>query len=265
MPDGRWQIETGLIDWSRDDSGGLTTDTTMWGSSAIKYGVSSNFDVELWVTPLEAVSMHGGSLHEHASSVGDTVLRIKYEITKSDAPVQVALDPFVKIPTASRIIGNGKAEAGLMVPIEIALGKSPFTVTLDPEVDWLADETGAGHHEAYLDDRALAAMGLGPVSHRQAGLLGWLRRLPRQQGPAARRRGERRPQSGDAGRGALYRRVDAVLSLDGAGERFDVRLDGEIHPVGFGQLAHIAGGWMREALVDGGSERFGVADRHDCT
>ena len=150
MPDGDWQVETGLIDWSRDDSGGLTTDTTMWGSSAIKYGVSSNFDVELWVTPLEAVSMHGGSLHEHASSVGDTVLRIKYEITKSDAPVQVALDPFVKIPTASRIIGNGKAEAGLMVPIEIALGKSPFTVTLDPEVDWLADENGAGHHASMI-------------------------------------------------------------------------------------------------------------------
>lgn len=150
VPQGKWQIETGLIDWSRDKSSGVTTDTAVWGNTAIKYGIAPNADLELWLTPLETISIHGGGIHEHQSSFGDTLVRVKYEITKDDAPVQVALDPFVKIPTANRRLGNGKVEAGVLVPVQIALGKSPFTVSLGPELDWLADQDGSGHHAAMI-------------------------------------------------------------------------------------------------------------------
>ncbi|HEV2595454.1 MAG TPA: transporter [Sphingomicrobium sp.] len=151
VPQGKWQIETGLVDWSRDRSDGVTTTTAIWGNSAIKYGIAPNADIELWLTPLETVSAHGGGVDEHHSSFGDTLLRVKYEITRNDAPVQVALDPFVKIPTANHQIGNGQVEEGLMIPVQIALGKSPFTVALDPELDWLADQDGRGHHAAMIE------------------------------------------------------------------------------------------------------------------
>jgi Putative MetA-pathway of phenol degradation len=150
VPAGQWQIETGLVDWTRDKSDGVTTDMTMWGSSAIKYGLNSKADVELWVTPVETMSMHGGGMHEHDSSFGDTLLRVKYEVTGDDAPVQFGLDPFVKIPTANHRIGNGKVEGGLTVPIQVSVGKSPFTIMLDPEIDWLADEDGHGHHAGMI-------------------------------------------------------------------------------------------------------------------
>src|SRR5690348_6040815 len=42
VPQGKWQVETGLVDWSRDKSYGVTTDTISWGGTGIKYGVSSN-------------------------------------------------------------------------------------------------------------------------------------------------------------------------------------------------------------------------------
>jgi hypothetical protein len=148
VPQGRWQIETGLGDWTRDRSDGVTTDTTVWGNTAIKYGVSNNADVELWVTPLEAVGIHGAGLSEHHSSFGDMLVRVKYELTPDNAPVQVALDPFVKIPTANHRLGNGKVEGGLLVPIQIPIGKSPFTLALDPELDLLADADGRGRHLA---------------------------------------------------------------------------------------------------------------------
>jgi hypothetical protein len=148
VPQGHWQIETGLIDWTRDRSDGVTTDTTVWGNTAIKYGVSSNADVELWVTPLETVGIHGAGLSEHHSSFGDMLVRVKYELTPDNAPVQVALDPFVKIPTANHRLGNGKVEGGLLMPIQIPIGKSPFTLALDPELDLLADANGRGHHFA---------------------------------------------------------------------------------------------------------------------
>lgn len=150
VPLGKWQIETGLADWTPDRSDGVTTDTIVWGNTAIKYGIAANADVELWGTPLETMSIHGSGVHHHESSFGDTLLRVKYAITKDDATVQVALDPFVKLPTANHRLGNGKVEAGLLVPVQIALGKSPFTVALDPEVDWLADQDGSGYHAAMI-------------------------------------------------------------------------------------------------------------------
>lgn len=150
MPQGKWQIETGLVDWSRDKSDGVTTDLTVWGSTAIKYGVSGNADVELWVTPLETLSMHGGGERERHSSFGDMLLRVKYDLTPDSAPVQVALDPFVKIPTANHQLGNGKVEGGLVLPVQASLGKSGVTLSLDPELDVRADEDGHGRHTAMV-------------------------------------------------------------------------------------------------------------------
>ena len=148
VPQGRWQIETGLVDWSRERSDGVTTDTAVWGNTAIKYGMTNRADLELWVTPLETVSIHGAGPSERHSSFGDTIVRVKYELTADNAPVQVALDPFVKIPTANHRLGNGKVEGGLLVPVAVPIGKSPLTLSFDPELDWLADQDGSGRHAA---------------------------------------------------------------------------------------------------------------------
>jgi Putative MetA-pathway of phenol degradation len=148
VPAGKWQIETGLVDWTRDKSDGVRTDTTVWGGSGIKYGVSDKADLELWVTPLVTERIHGQGVHEHHSSFGDTLLRVKYRLTKDDAPAQVALDPFVKLPTANHHLGNGKVEGGLLVPMSVQLGKGPLTLSLDPELDLLADADGHGRHLA---------------------------------------------------------------------------------------------------------------------
>jgi hypothetical protein len=146
VPEGKWQIETGLIDWSRDKSDGVTTGMTVWGNTAIKYGVTDKADVELWITPLETVHSHGAD--ERHSSFGDMLVRVKYRLTPDSAPVQVALDPFVKIPTANHQLGNRKVEAGLVVPVQMPLPKTPLTLSLDPELDLLANADGNGRHLA---------------------------------------------------------------------------------------------------------------------
>ena len=150
VPEGKWQIETGLIDWSHSSNSGIDSDAIAWGNTAIKYGISPKADIELWLTPLETLSIHGTGVHEHDSSFGDTLVRVKYELSKDGSPVQVALDPFVKIPTAKHQLGNGKVEGGLLVPIQIAIGKSPFSISLDPELDLLANQDGQGHHAAMI-------------------------------------------------------------------------------------------------------------------
>ena len=148
VPFGKWQVETGLVDWTRDTSDGVRTDTATWASTGIKYGISGNADLELWITPLETERVHGPGLAEHHSSFGDTLLRVKYRLTGADAPVEVALDPFVKLPTANHRLGNGKVEGGLLLPVSAQLGKGPLTLSLDPELDLLADADGHGRHLA---------------------------------------------------------------------------------------------------------------------
>ena len=89
-----------------------------------------------------------GGVHEHASGFGDVTVAYKQQLTGEDASVQVALLPVVKIPTAKHSLGNGKWEAGVLVPIGLSIPKSPWSVGLTPELDWVADGVGYGHHVA---------------------------------------------------------------------------------------------------------------------
>jgi hypothetical protein len=145
---GHAQIETGWIDWSRDTSGGVRTELAVFGSSLIKYGVDGRADIELGVTPLETLHVRSPGSSGHHSSVGDLLLRVKYRLTAEGAPIEVALDPFTKIPTANHHLGNGKLEGGVLVATSTPIGKSGLTLSLDPELDWIADGDRRGHHLA---------------------------------------------------------------------------------------------------------------------
>jgi hypothetical protein len=147
-PEGKWQIETGLIDWTHDKAGGERTDEFVWGGTTIKYGISGNADVELSLAPMETMATRANGAHERHSSFGDIDARVKYRLTGESAAVQVALEPFVKLPTANRQLGNGKLEGGVLMPIQVSVGKGPFTLSFDPEFDLLADAVGHGRHLA---------------------------------------------------------------------------------------------------------------------
>jgi outer membrane putative beta-barrel porin/alpha-amylase len=146
VPTGRVQVETGIVDWTHDRSDGETVRFTTIGSSLLKYGIGDQADVELGVTPLEILRADGHS----ASGFGDTLLRVKYRLTGDAAPVEVAIDPFVKLPTAKHGLGNGTVEGGVGLAVGADIGKSGLTLSLDPELDLLADEDRHGHHAAMV-------------------------------------------------------------------------------------------------------------------
>lgn len=162
VPAGMVQVETGLVALVRDRSGGVRTDEITLGETAIVYGVSDRLHIQLGLTPYTRVREREGGGGKRASGVGDLVLRLKYRLTSDDAPVQLAVNPFVKIPTARRSIGNGKVEGGILVPMEWAVPRSALSLTLSPEVNLLADSEGSGHHLAIAQAVSLAA----PLSSR---------------------------------------------------------------------------------------------------
>lgn len=149
VPTGRVQVETGLVDWTHDRDSGVRTDLLSVAATAIKYGLTDRWQVEVDVAPYNALRVHGIGLSERDTGFGDVVIASKYRLTSGDG-VQVALDPHVKIPTAAHALGNGRVEAGVAMPIDSAIPHSVLSVTLGPELDWLADDDGRGHHLAMV-------------------------------------------------------------------------------------------------------------------
>lgn len=137
VPAGMLQIETGIVDWSRDHR----VDAVELGATALKYGVNERLHLELDLPAYTSVD--GGE-----DGFGDSALAFKYRLTKNSAPVQLAVRPFVKIPTARHSLGNGMVEGGVAVLADSTFANSSIGWDIAPEVDVVADADGNGYHLA---------------------------------------------------------------------------------------------------------------------
>jgi hypothetical protein len=141
------QVETDLVDW--------TSDELDIGQTAVKAGITDRLHLELDL-PAYVDVRHG------PSGLGDSALALKYRLTKDSAPVQFALRPFVKLPTARHALGNGKVEGGVAFLADSTFPGSPVGWDIAPEVDLVADADGSGYH---LATTAAASAGV-PLSTR---------------------------------------------------------------------------------------------------
>jgi hypothetical protein len=162
VPPGMVQVETGLVDWSGDNSGGVRTDEFDIGATAVKVGLTDRLHIELDLPAYVDVHSRAGGIGASTSGFGDSGVALKYRVTPTSAPVQVALYPFIKIPTARRSLGNGKVEGGLAILADGAFGGSPIAWDVAPELDLVADSDGAGYHLAMVQ---VVSLGV-PVSSR---------------------------------------------------------------------------------------------------
>jgi hypothetical protein len=147
VPAGMVQVETGLVDWSEDE--------TDIGGAAMKVGVTDRLHLELDLPAY--VDVRNGP-----SGLGDSALALKYRLTKSSAPVQVAVRPFVKVPTAKHSLGNGKVEGGIALLADSTFGGSSIGWNVAPELDLVADSDGSGYHLATAQAASVGA----PLSER---------------------------------------------------------------------------------------------------
>ncbi|HET8749624.1 MAG TPA: transporter [Sphingomicrobium sp.] len=156
VPAGRWQLETGFADWSLDRSAGERDTSLVIGETFIKFGLTDRSDIGVDLVPWQRVTSRSAGFHDSASGFGDLRFVYKQELTADDASLQLSISPFVKIPTAKRPLGNRKLEAGLLFPIGYSIPNSPLSIGLTPEIDWVADGDGHGHHAAMTQVASLA-------------------------------------------------------------------------------------------------------------
>jgi hypothetical protein len=155
VPAGHWQIETGLADWTLERSGGGRDTLLVIGETTVKYGLTDSANIEVDVTPWQRATRRAGGSRDANSGFGDLNILYKQRLTAPDAAVQVAAMPFVKAPTAKHSLGNGKWEGGLLLPVGYTIPKSPLGLALTPEIDWVADADGRGHHAAMAQAASL--------------------------------------------------------------------------------------------------------------
>lgn len=142
VPSGKLQLEADLFNWTRIEAGGTKTDIYLYTSPTLKLGLDDRSDLQVNWTPYAKIDTEGAG---SVKGVGDVLVRYKRRLTADEAPVSVAVIPFVKIPTGKRGISNREFEGGIAVPIQIPLKAGP-TLTFGPELDILADADGSGHH-----------------------------------------------------------------------------------------------------------------------
>jgi hypothetical protein len=150
VPAGHFQVETGLGDWSLQKGDGERDTSIAIGETVFKYGLTDRSDIELDVTPWQRSTSRAGRTRDSASGFGDLVASYKRQLVSGGGPLQLTLLPYVKVPTAKHSLGNGKWEGGLLVPILYTVAGSPLSINLTPEIDWVADSDGRGHHAAMV-------------------------------------------------------------------------------------------------------------------
>lgn len=144
VPAGKVQWEASAVGWSLTKLDGSRSDLLTLGSSYAKVGLSDRSDLQIGFTPYLRSTVKQDGSRNRVSGFGDVVIRYKHRLTKDGAKLQIGVIPFVKLPTAAHGLGNDKAEGGLAVPVSFPAGAA--TVTVGPELDWIADGDGDGHH-----------------------------------------------------------------------------------------------------------------------
>ena len=150
VPSGAIQVESAPVAWSLTEAGGVRTGLVTVGGIVVKFGLDDSSDLQIGASPLIVAKVREGGSADKISGFGDIQLRYKRRLSGADAKVQVAVIPFVKLPTAKRGIGNGKVEGGVALPISLAAGQAA-TLTFGPELDLLADADGHGRHAAIVN------------------------------------------------------------------------------------------------------------------
>lgn len=156
VPKGVWQVESSFADWSLTEADGTRSTSLAIGSTAVKYGLSDSMHVEVAGAPYVRNRERSDDGRTTDSGFGDVTVKVKQRLTAPDAAFSAALVPFVKLPTASRRVGNGKVEGGLVVALSSSIGETPFSLSSSPELDLIADADGGGYHLA-----AAGGLGLG--------------------------------------------------------------------------------------------------------
>lgn len=128
VPKGMIQVESDAIFWTRSDTGGERSDVLLYTNPTMKFGLTDNSDIQFNLAPQVEVRTRIAGQTVTRRGVGDLTVRFKQRLTNPSDSVQIAVVPFVKVPTAERGIGNGEWEGGLVTAVQVPVGGATLSM-----------------------------------------------------------------------------------------------------------------------------------------
>lgn len=140
------QIETSLIEYTRDTYNGTRTEITALAVTNLRIGLTDDWEIQAAITPVAAVRTRSAGAVTEDSGVGDTLIRTRYVLQGNDGEgLAIALLPYLKLPT-NTVGFNDRLEGGFEVPL--AYNVSATTqLNLMPGVELLWSGQSARHYD----------------------------------------------------------------------------------------------------------------------
>lgn len=135
---GFFQVEMSFFDFELDRAGPDRLDNWVYGSLNLKYGLSTNNDLQFVVNMHSFQRTSGLDVHDSVSGFGDVAVRYKHTLFGNDGGrTCLALMPFVTIPTHGEIGGEAWS-GGLVMPFSVQLNNR-FSLGLMAQCDLAHD------------------------------------------------------------------------------------------------------------------------------
>lgn len=165
---GHLQIETGLIDWSRDRRDGIASDSIAFAGTEVRYGLTDTAAIGLFWSPINSATVRDRNTGARSrfSGIGDLTISLRQSLASPDGSgIALAIEPFFTAPTGANGIGAGGWAAGLLMPFSVDIGGG-YGLGTTSQIAWSPNATGTGHHTTYSGVVAVSHA-VGPV---QAGI-----------------------------------------------------------------------------------------------
>lgn len=162
---GHIQLETSLVDFTRDNyHGGKLEDFALLATN-LKVGLTNRTDLQFVFTPYQRQkSKQSGSKTVREGFSDDTQLRLKYNVWGNDqGETALAIMPFIKFPTGRHDLSNEHVEGGLIMPFALSL---PYEWSLGVmgEVDFVFNDEDGNYGTDYLHTATIGHSIVGDLS-----------------------------------------------------------------------------------------------------
>ena len=146
---GAIQIETSAVDWTRDRENGPHSDTFLFADTLLKYGIGSDTEVRVSLTPYIHSRTRDASGASSVDGFGDVGLSFRHRlIDGGDGGISVAVQPTVVLPVGSDDVSTGTVSGSITLPIDIPVSGG-WSLNATPTVAAAPDADGDGRHLAY--------------------------------------------------------------------------------------------------------------------
>lgn len=167
---GHLQLETDIVSYTHDrhnsDRSFVRSDHWAFANANFRLGLTNWADLE-FIVPFFQNNRDKDTttgIATRQQGIGDFSVLLKMNFWGNDGgKTSGGLELFVKTPTASRHLGNGKVEGGGLLLFETAL-PGDFDLGINSGVSITANDAGDGHHAEIINSASVSHKVFGPLS-----------------------------------------------------------------------------------------------------